>query len=127
MIPKKPNQIFNEVAEELEISSDLVDKFITFYYKEVRKHLSELSHIRVNIDGLGHMVVKRKTIDKLIVKYENMIAKADTYSFPGYFTKKKLETRLEALSKAKNMLNKSDERKQEFLNKKYESKKNMDK
>ena len=105
MIPKKPNTVFKEVAEELEISEDLVDKFVTFYYKDVRKHLSEINHIRVNLDGLGQMIARPKTVDNLILKYTRMIDKADTYQFAGYFNKKRLETRLETLYSAQEKLN----------------------
>lgn len=97
MIPKKPNILIKEVSEDLELSEDLVDKFISFYYKDIRKQLSELNHIRINLDGLGQMVIKPKTISKLIDKCNNKINKANTYEFSGYFNKKKLESRLESL------------------------------
>ncbi|NBU05927.1 MAG: hypothetical protein EBT39_06210 [Sphingobacteriia bacterium] len=58
MIPKKPIILYKQVAEDLNQSESLVDTFMTFYYKEVRKLLSNLSHTKINIDGLGQMVVK---------------------------------------------------------------------
>ena len=104
MIPKKPNKLFKEIAEEQNIGEDLVDKFITFYYKEVRRHLSELNYTRINLDGLGQMVIKPKTVDKLILKYSSMANKADTFEFSGYFNKKRLEARLESLSSVKQKI-----------------------
>lgn len=127
MIPKKPNTLFKEVAEDLEISEDLVDKFITFYYKDVRKHLSELNHIRINLDGLGHMVVRPKTVENLIVKYNRMADKADTYQFSGYFNKKRLETRLESLYGIQKQIKEFNEAKTAFKQKvKDESQENLD-
>jgi hypothetical protein len=127
MIPKKPNNLFKEVAEDLEISEDLVDKFVTFYYKDVRKHLSELNHIRINLDGLGHMVVRPKTVDNLIVKYNRMADKADTYQFSGYFNKKRLENRLESLYGIQKQLKEFKEVKIAFKQKvKDEAQENLD-
>jgi hypothetical protein len=127
MIPKKPNTLFKEVAEDLEISEDLVDKFITFYYKDVRKHLSELSHTRINLDGLGHMTVRAKTVDNLIIKYNRMANKADTYQFSGYFNKKRLETRLESLYSVQEKLKEFNKVKSAFKQKvKDEFQENLD-
>ena len=127
MIPKKPNKLFKEIAEEQNIGEDLVDKFITFYYKEVRRHLSELSYTRINLDGLGQMVIKPKTVDKLILKYSNMANKADTFEFSGYFNKKRLEARLESLSSVKQKIEEFNFIKTEFKkNLNDECKKNLD-
>lgn len=127
MIPKKPNKLFKEIAEEQNIGEDLVDKFITFYYKEVRKHLSELNYTRINLDGLGQMVIKPKTVDKLILKYSSMANKADTFEFSGYFNKKRLEARLESLSSVKQKIEEFDFIKTEFKkNLNNECKKNLD-
>ena len=127
MIPKKPNTLFKEVAEDLEMSEDLIDKFVTFYYKDIRKHLSELNHIRINLDGLGHMTVRSKTVDSLIVKYNRMADKADTYRFSGYFNKKRLENRLESLYGIQKQLKEFNEVKTAFKQKvKDECKKNLD-
>lgn len=127
MIPKKPNKLFKEIAEEQNIGEDLVDKFITFYYKEVRRHLSELNYTRINLDGLGQMVIKPKTVDKLILKYSSMANKADTFEFSGYFNKKRLEARLESLSSVKQKIEEFDFIKTEFKkNLNNECKKNLD-
>ena len=127
MIPKKPNKLFKEIAEEQNIGEDLVDKFITFYYKEVRRHLSELNYTRINLDGLGQMVIKPKTVDKLILKYSSMANKADTFEFSGYFNKKRLEARLESLFAVKQKIEEFTFTKAEFKkNLNNECKKNLD-
>jgi hypothetical protein len=128
VIPKKPNTLFKEVAEELEISEDLVDKFITFYYKDVRKHLSEINHIRINLDGLGQMVIRPKTVENLILKYKRMVDKADTYEFSGYYNKKRLETRLETLYGAQEKIEEFNKAKTAFKKRIQDgSEKNLDK
>ena len=114
MIPKKPDALFKKVAEELEMSEDLIDKFVSFYYKDVRKQLTELNHTRINLDGLGHMVIKTKTVGILIEKYNRMIAKANTFNFSGYFNKKRLESRIETLKSMQLKIDEFNEKKKEF-------------
>ena len=114
MIPKKPDTLFKKVAEELEMSEDLIDKFVSFYYKDIRKQLTELNHTRINLDGLGHMVIKTKTVGILIEKYNRMIAKANTFNFSGYFNKKRLESRIETLNSMQLKIDEFNEKKKEF-------------
>jgi hypothetical protein len=122
MIPKKPNILYKEIAEENDISENLVDALIGFYYKDVRKELSGLTHTRINIDGLGQFVVKARTVDALILKCERIIAKTDNYKFSSYFNKKRLESKLEDLRAIKVKLDADKEKKQEFLKEKNERK-----
>jgi len=114
MIPKKPDTLFKKVAEELEMSEDLIDKFVSFYYKDIRKQLTELNHTRINLDGLGHMVIKTKTVGILIEKYNRMIAKANTFNFSGYFNKKRLESRIETLNSMQLKIDEFNEKKKKF-------------
>jgi hypothetical protein len=126
MIPKKPNLLYKQVAEDLDIPESLVDAFITFYYKEIRKNLSNLSHTKINIDGLGQMVVKEKTIDGLINKYTNRVNKATTNTFSNYFNKKNLEGKLEKMHNIKTVLNEERAIKQKFLKDKADGKSKKD-
>ena len=127
MIPKKPDTLFKKVAEELEMSEDLIDKFVSFYYKDVRKQLTELNHTRINLDGLGHMVIKTKTVGILIEKYNRMIAKANTFNFSGYFNKKRLESRIETLKSMQLKIDEFNEKKKEFKKRvKYGTKKDLE-
>jgi len=59
MIPRKPKDLYKQVAEDMNISETLVDNFMTFYYKEVRKNLTELKYSKINLDGLGVMTLCR--------------------------------------------------------------------
>lgn len=119
MIPYKYNKLFIEVSEELNVSEDLVDRFVTFYYKEIRKQLSGLNHTRINIDGLGQFIVKPKSVTKLIERYERSVENSDNYSFSSYFNKKRLESRLADLNKIQKQIEEQTRKKKEFLDKKY--------
>ena len=69
MIPKKPALIVKQVAEDMDIPISTVDDIISFYYKEVRKTLSSLEHLRIDLPGLGNFVIKKKSVDRLAKKY----------------------------------------------------------
>jgi len=99
MIPKKPNILYQQVAEDLNIPESLVDTFMTFYYKELRKNLSELNYSKVNIDGLGVMTVKPRTVEGLINKYTNRVEKLNTNTLTSYNYKKRVEDKIELLHK----------------------------
>ena len=72
MIPKKPEILIKEIAERNDMPISTIDDIISFYYKEVSKKLSSLEDIRINISGLGHFVIKRLSVEKLVKKYEKL-------------------------------------------------------
>lgn len=122
MIPKKPKLLYKQLAEETNLNETLIDNLITFYYKEVRSEMSALNHTKIYIDGLGQFIVKSRTVDNLILKYERIIAKADNYSFSSYHNKIRLTTRLEELNAIKLKLQEDKNKKQTFLKDKHEKK-----
>lgn len=126
MIPKKPNILYKQVAEDLNLPESLVDTYMTFYYKEVRKLLSNLSYTKINIDGLGQMQVKERTIDGLINKYNNRVNKANTNTFSNYFDKKNLEIKLEKMNNIKLVLQQEKQLKDKFLKGKQDGKTGKD-
>jgi len=115
MIPKKPKLLYKQLAEETNLNETLIDNIITFYYKEVRSEMSALNHTKIYIDGLGQFIVKSRTVDNLILKYERIIAKADNYSFSSYHNKIRLTTRLEELNAVKLKLQEDKSKRQNFL------------
>jgi len=96
MNPKKSNKLYKEVSEELDLTEDLVQDFIEFYYKEIRKNLTDLLHPRINVDGLGHFVAKTFVIRKAIPRYKKFLEVQGTETFAEYFNKKNTETKLNA-------------------------------
>ncbi len=126
MIPKKPNKLYKQIAEEMNISEVLVDNFMTFYYKEVRKNLSELNYTKINIDGLGVMAVKPRTVDGLIDKYKSKLSKLNTDTMDNYFYKKRIEGKVELLEKTKKLLEAEKEIKDKFLKEKADGKAGKD-
>lgn len=126
MIPRKPKDLYKQVAEDMNISETLVDNFMTFYYKEVRKNLTELNYSKINLDGLGVMTVKPKTVEGLINKYTCRFDKLNTDTFKGYFNKKRIETKLNRLNNIKGILDEEKQLKDKFLKSKQDGKAGKD-
>jgi hypothetical protein len=99
MIPKKANSLYKEITEEFDVSEDLVESLIENYYKTLRKKMSGLSDLRINVDGLGHFVIKIQKVKKAIPHYEKVLDNHDTSTFGAYHNKKSVEEKLELLNK----------------------------
>jgi len=98
MIPKKANSLYKEITEEFDVSEDLVERLIESYYKTLRKKMSSLSDLRLNVDGLGHFVIKIQKVKKAIPHYEKVLQNHDTSTFGAYHNKKSVEEKLELLN-----------------------------
>lgn len=70
MRPTKAKVFIPEVAEEQSLSEETVEAIINFYWREMRKSLSQLKHSRVHITNLGDFTIKHWKLDKKIAKLE---------------------------------------------------------
>jgi len=120
MNPKKANKLYIQVAEDLNITEDLVEVITEFYYKEVKNLMTNLLEPRINVEGLGHFTTRAIVITKSIDKISKVLENHDTSTFKAYHNKKAMEIKLNALSKLKIKIDKEIDRKSEFnkLNKK---------
>ena len=116
MIPKKAEVIIKQVAEEKDLPVTLVDDLVEFYYKEVRKALSSMEHLKINLPGLGHFVIKQTSVEKMIKKYENIKSKHDTQTFDNYRNRRHAEMKLEKLYHSKNKIEEYLQEKHLFKN-----------
>ena len=98
MIPKKASSLYKEITKEFEVSEDLVETLVENYYKTLREKLSSLSDLRINVDGLGHFVIKIQKVKKAIPHYEKVLKNHDTSTFGAYHNKKNVEEKLELLT-----------------------------
>jgi nucleoid DNA-binding protein len=120
MIPKKSNELYKELAEELNISAELVEDLIQSFYKSLRTEITNLSHPRINVEGLGQFVAKPGLVRKSIDRYTKALSSHDTSTFKAYYNKKMLEDKVEALEKLNLKLIEKEFKKQEFKKDKYE-------
>lgn len=114
MIPKKPQVIIKQVAEELDLPESLVDDIISFYYKEVRRNLSSLEHIKLNLPGLGNFIMKQKAVGVQIKKHEGAKKFYNKDTFKNHHNLKLVEQRLEKLINTKQKINTFLEEKKNF-------------
>lgn len=99
MTPKKANKLYKELTKEFEVQENLTEDLIEFYYKTLRKELSNLSNLRINVDGLGHFVIKIQKVKKAITQCEKSLENHDTSTFGAYYNKKNIEEKLNLLKK----------------------------
>jgi len=92
MVPKKSNVIIKMVAEENDISEKKVDLIVTSFYKEVRKNLSEITDLKVNLPGLGDFQLRFTMVKESTKNIEKLLEIIDpTESIQRYHQKKNLE------------------------------------
>lgn len=119
MIPKKHSSIYKQVSEDLSQDELLVEQLVEFYYKQIRSSLSDLKEPRINVEGLGHFVIKQAKVKKAIPHYKNLINNHSTETFRAYHKKALLEKKLDQLIEIEKKLVLEEERKNKFKNEKY--------
>lgn len=124
MTPKKANKLYKNLVEEFDVSESLVENLIESYYKTLRQKMMSLSELRINVDGLGHFMIKMQKIKKAIPHYEKVLNNHDTSTFGAYHNKKSIEEKLELLKKIDLKINLELEKRKKFKNEKH-SKANM--
>ena len=70
MRPKKAKEFIDDVVNDVNLSKEVVESIIAFYYREVRASLGNLSHFRVHLTNLGDFTVKHWKIDDKIDKLQ---------------------------------------------------------
>lgn len=120
MIPKKSNVIYKELAEDMNISVELVEDLIQEYYKSLRNELTNLTNPRINIEGLGQFVARSGSVKKSIERYKKALNSHDTSTFKAYYNKKMLEEKVECLENLNKKLNEVEIKKQNFKKQKNE-------
>ena len=114
MIPKKASKLYRQVAEELDQEEALVEALVEFLYKDLRDNLSNLTHPRINMEGLGHFVVKPYIVRKAIPRYTKTLENHDTSTFSAYYNKKNVETKLEQLLLLERAIQEQEQKKETF-------------
>jgi hypothetical protein len=104
----------------MNVSENLVDALIDFYYKELKNTLTNLQHPIINVEGLGQFVIKKNLVTKSIPKYNKMLENHDTSTFKAYYNKKAIEERVQLLEKMNEMINQDSLRKEIFNQNKNE-------
>lgn len=126
MIPKKSSAICKEVAEDLDVSNEFIEDLVQFFYKEIRKNLTTLSHPRINVEGLGQFVARPGLVKKSIIRYKKALDSHDTSTFKAYYNKKMLEDKVECLENLNKKIEEFNVKKEEFKKTKHEKRTETD-
>ena len=126
MKPKKARLLYQEISETEDVSKQLVENLLDFYYKNVRTLLSELYHPRINITGLGIFTARHRAIKNAIPRFEKYLENHDTSTYSAYYNKKMLEEKIEFLHSIKEQIEAEKERKEKFLKEKNGLKKDLE-
>ena len=126
MKPKKARLLYQEISETEDVSKQLVEDLLDFYYKNVRTLLSELYHPRINITGLGVFTARHRAIKNAIPRFEKYLENHDTSTYSAYYNKKMLEEKIEFLYSIKEQIEAEKERKEKFLKEKNGLKKDLE-
>ena len=124
MIPKKHSLLFPEIADKHNLSEHLIKEFVTFYWKEIRKKLSNAEGQNIVVHGLGTFKVKPWKLPEVILEYENAIKKhkriidsGDRISFQKFAILKDNENRLKQLQDLQQMLQEDQHKKSKIKEK----------
>lgn len=128
MIPKKANKFYTQISEDLNVNTSLVEDLVDYFYKELRQNLTDLKYPRLNVEGLGHFVIKSRSVRKAIPRYQKSLQNHDTSTFGAYYNKKMIESKLAALINIEQKITHQEIKKKQFKKDKYESqsKRNME-
>lgn len=120
MTPKKIKDLYKEFAEENNISKNYIEDLVEYYYSTIRKQMGDLTHPRLNIEGLGQFITKPGFIKTSIPKIEKMLENHETSTYSAYYNKKMLEEKLEKLKKLNINISEEEKRKEEIKLKRNE-------
>ena len=119
MIPKKVNSLYKELTKEFDVTESFVEILVQNYYKELRKKLSGLTDLRINVDGLGHFVIKIQKVKKSIPHYEKVLKNHDVSTFGAYHSKKNAQDKLDLLILINEKAEEELKKRKNFKDEKY--------
>ena len=131
MVPKKAKDFVKQTASHLDISETLVEDVSSFYWRALRKAVSNLDAPSIAVSNLGTLQVRYNKIEKIKTKYNNYLAaqSLETMTFNKHAMQVDSKYRLERLEQLKDQLEEEYQRKQEIKSKRleYVNSKNMEK
>lgn len=122
MLPKNSKHFIQPAAEELDISSEIVQDVITFYYQELRSSLSNLDFYNFQIENLGMFKAKSNELPKLYMKYKGHLeVMKEPRTFQEMTIKKETEIRFNKVKALQEAIKEEKKRKSLFIKKKNET------
>lgn len=96
MIPKKHKEVLRKTIEDNGFDKSFAEDATSFYWAEIRKHLSDLSHTTVVVRKLGNFNVKTWKVEEFIENYRKCVEKMDAMTFSDATHKRRMEKQYES-------------------------------
>ena len=122
MKPKKYSEFKKGISDEVGLHPEVVDDFVSFYYAQVRKALSNLTAVHIYVENLGTFSLKKQKLEKAIKRNKSILGNLKKMTYKGMEKTHAVNDKLKMQEEALKMLNEAIEKKLEFKNKKNESK-----
>ena len=114
MNPKKHKEFNKGIADELQIHPEVVDDFISFYYSQLRKELSNLSAVNIYVQGLVTFSLKKTKLEKSIKRKKSMLGNLKKITYNGFEKSLEIQESLDLEEKALELVKEAIEKKKEF-------------
>lgn len=112
MVPKKYREVFPSIAKQENCSTSVLEDLMSFYFKKVRKSLSDLDHHNIKIDKLGYFKIKHWKLDEVIGMYKKAIDKSNLSTFRGMARSKDFTLNVERIKRIQELLKEENKRKE---------------
>lgn len=112
--PKKYKQITDEVAKDMGLDKHLVEEVVQFFYSQVRKNLSKLTHPRIVLPGLGTFTVRKQKLKNQVKKNSDILNNLDPTKFNDYKVHRSVREKLERLTSMQEIISKEEEERRSF-------------
>jgi nucleoid DNA-binding protein len=122
--PKKAKEFVEITAKKLEMNQEFVQDVIDFYWKEVRKSLSELRSPRIVVANFGSFQIKHWKLEEQKTIYEAHLRKynPEEMTFQKHKLKEDAEKRLACVNKVLKMVESDTEKRKTVKQKRYADK-----
>jgi len=117
--PKKAKTLYKEVASDLALDESLVKDILDFYWSSLRKQMSNLTAVRLDVMNLGTFEIMPKTLNKCIEAYKNYQKVPVPKTFVRYEAYSLIEERLKRLLEIQQELESYKQIKQTVIEKRY--------
>jgi len=125
--PKKHNDFYKMVAEQLGIPESEVLDIVSSYWGAVRKKMESLEEPYILLEGLGTFYVKTKSLKQQIIKYDLYVRQHNPKDFKKYPFYKVSVEKLEKLNSLfEKVITERDRKSQHIKHRKDGTKPNRD-
>jgi nucleoid DNA-binding protein len=91
----KSKTLIPNVAKKLNLSEELVEDVVYYYYKNIRTKIESFGAERIRITGLGVLHIRKEKVEISIIKLTSALKTDKIKSFKHEIKRKKLEQALE--------------------------------